>query len=103
MDPTAPSVLRTLILQGNKDLAGTVASLKLPSSVRGLHIANTSITGSFSATWMEQQGTVFSCLVAYNTPGLCGPLDSSLPCSLTQFTQGTGLSKYYSVLCCRCF
>jgi hypothetical protein len=86
-------VLRTLILQSNKDLLGTVANLKLPSSVRALHIANTSITGSFSPIWMAQQGPALSCLVAYNTPGLCGPLDSSLPCSLTQFTQGTGLSE----------
>lgn len=86
-------MLRTLVLSENAALSGAAANLKLPISVRALHIANTSISGSFGATWMSQQGAEFKCLVAYNTPGLCGQLDLSMPCSMTQLTQGTKLSE----------
>jgi hypothetical protein len=92
-------VLRTLVLSNNAALSGSAVNLKLPSSVRALHIANTSISGSFGATWMGQQGQEFSCLVAYNTLGLCGQLDPSMPCSVTLFTQGTKLSEYQLLEC----
>jgi hypothetical protein len=99
LSAVTPSVLRTLVLSDNAALSGPAANLKLPSSVRALHIANTSIRGSFGAPWMGQQGQEFSCLVAYNTLGLCGQLDPSMPCSMTQFTQGTKLSKYQLLEC----
>lgn len=88
-----PSVLKTLVLSNNSALTGAVLDIKLPSSLQALHIVGTGINGSFDTAWMGRQGASFTCLLAYNTSGLCGQLDASLPCSLTQFTQGTGLSK----------
>lgn len=88
-----PSTLRTLILSNNTGLAGSLQAIQLPSNLQALHIDHTSINGSFDAAWMSRQPAGLSCLLAYNTPGLCGALDSSLPCSLTDFTHGTGLSE----------
>jgi hypothetical protein len=93
MSLTMPSALRVLILSNNSGLTGNVQDIQLPSSVQALHIAYTNISGSFDAAWMSRQPAGLSCLVAYNTSGLCGQLDSSLPCSLVDFTHGTTLSK----------
>jgi hypothetical protein len=82
-----------LILSNNTNLTGNVQNIQLPSSVQAFHIAYTNISGSFDAAWMSRQPASFSCLVAYNTSGLCGQLDPSVPCSLADFTHGTGLSK----------
>ena len=88
-----PSALRKLILSNNTGLAGSLQTIQLPSSLQALHIDHTSINGSFDAAWMSRQPAGLSCLLAFNTPGLCGAVDSSLPCSLTDFTHGTGLSE----------
>lgn len=88
-----PSALRVLILSNNTGLTGNVQDIQLPSSVQSLHISYTGISGSFDSAWMSRQPAGLSCLVAYNMSGLCGQLDSSLPCSLGDFTHGTGLSK----------
>lgn len=87
------SALRTLILSDNPGLTGDVQAIKGPLSLQSLHISNTSISGSFDAGWMTRQSPQLTCLVAYNTPALCGQLDNSLPCSLTYYTQGTALSE----------
>jgi hypothetical protein len=88
-----PSVLRALILSDNTGLIGSVQAISGPPSLQTLYISNTSINGSFGAGWMTQQSPQLTCLVAYNTPGLCGQLYASLPCSLTHYVQGTGLSE----------
>lgn len=90
------SSLSTLILSNNHLLSGNISTLKLPTSLQALYIANTNMTGRFNETWMGMQSSNFSCLVAHGTPNLCGPLPGSLPCSLVQHTQGTQLGKCYS-------
>ena len=87
------SALRVLILSNNTGINGNVQDMQLPSSIQALHIAYTNISGAFDAAWMSRQPASLGCLVAYSTSGLCGQLDTSLPCSLTDFTHGTGLSK----------
>jgi hypothetical protein len=86
-------VLRALILSDNTGLTGSVQAITGPTSLQALHISNTSIDGYFDAGWMTRQSPQFTCLVAFNNPGLCGQLFETLPCSLTRFVQGTGLSK----------
>jgi hypothetical protein len=93
MSLSMPSALRVLILSNNTGLTGNVQDIQLPSSIQALHIAYTNISGTFDAAWMSRQPAGLGCLVAYNTSGLCGQLDSSLPCSLVQFVDGTRLSK----------
>lgn len=86
-------MLQTLILSNNTAVSGNITSIKLPPSLKALHLVKTNVSGSFDADWMSRQGTGFDCLLAYNSPFLCGQLNSTLPCSLTQFVQGTGLSE----------
>jgi hypothetical protein len=85
--------LRALILSDNPGLSGNASSIKLPSSLQALHIANTNISGSFDAGWMSRQGPNFNCLVAYGAANLCGQLDGSMPCSLVNATLGTNLGE----------
>eukprot|EP00775_Hariotina_reticulata_P011531 gene11531-11674_t len=85
------SNLTTLILSDNPGLSGNVSNLRLPPSLSALHIANTDVSGSFDALWTTRN-PLLSCLVAYGARNLCGPLHSSLPCSLVNFTWGTSLA-----------
>lgn len=90
-ETTATSVLRKLIASYN-NLIGDIQAIQVPRSVVELHIAGTGISGSFDSGWTSRQGSQFGCLIAYQSPGLCGLVPSSIPCT-AMYPDGTSLCK----------
>jgi hypothetical protein len=83
--------LRKLILSGNHLLGGELLQVSWPGWLAALYVSGTNVSGALPPYWPMFVSSELRCVVAYNCPSLCGPLHHTMPCSLRNFTHGSGL------------
>ncbi len=72
------SVLKSLTLAYNP-LSGPIPSDSLPNGIHTVNIQGTGLSGSLPSSWNSLN---MQCLNLYDSPALCGPYASTLPCML---------------------